>query len=587
MSKGFAAFYLTIVVLALMAGIAGSIFLVSRAQFLIIQNSVKSNQAFFAAESGIEDAVFRIKNNKKYDASYSFPLGKTNISLSVTSQSGEKIIRSTGSVLNRSQTTTAVLKTGDQTISFYYGAQVDRGGLTMSNNAKVVGNIYSNGSIEGSGSSSQITGDAWVAGSVVGQPDQQWTTQDSDFEFGLRKDDIYYLDTAQKFIPSVSKTLNKVSLYLKKVGSPPDQTVRILNDNNGHPGKTVLGSGTLTASKVTNVYSWVDVSFDPPSLLTAGQSYWLMIDVSRNDNNYWVWAKDSTDNYSQGTGKYSADWSAKTPVWNNVNGDLNFKTIMGGESPTFIDSVSIGASAHANTLSDCIISGDAYYQNIDAQTQVSGEKYPGSQDPATKDLPISLAQISEWEQGAEGGGVINGNYQPSADSVLGPVKINGNLTFPGNGTVTIAGPVWVVGNILATNNVKIKLKSDLGSGVAIVADNPADRDDQGKITLSNNTVTEDNSSGYLLFVSVNESLDPYNPAITISNNVNSTQAQSIVFALSGLINISNNAKFKEISGYGLKLNNNTQIVYEQGLINASFSTGPGAGWQIESWQETE
>ncbi|MDP3093900.1 MAG: hypothetical protein Q8N16_04015 [bacterium] len=588
--NGFAAFYLTILVLTTMAVMSTSLYALFRSRIEISKNVVKSSQAFFIAEAGLEDAIFRIKKNKKYEATYDFNAGLGSVSLSITSDGNLKTIKAVGNALQRVKAVGAVLNTESTTVSFHYGAQVDKGGIVMASNTKVIGNVYSNGSIEGAGSSSQITGDAWVAGSLAGEPDQEWTVKDSDFDFGLKKGEIYYLDTAQKFIPSVSKTLNKASFYLKKVGSPPDQTVRILSDNNGKPGKTVSGSGTLRASKVTGTYSWVDVSFDPAPLLSAGQVYWLMIDVSRDDSNYWVWGKDSSDGYTLGTAKYSSDWSVKTPVWDNVNGDLDFKTIMGGEGPTFLNNVAVGVDARANTIVQSSIGRDAYYQNIDQQTQVAGIKHPGSSDPASKGLPISLAQIQEWEAAAEAGSLIYGNYQPQSGTAIGPMKIEGDLTFPSDSQsnpVIISGSVWVTGKILASNNVKIKLKSDAGVGFAVIADNPQDQENQGKISLGNNTITEDSAGGYLLLISTNKSVNPADPAILISNNVNKDEAQSIVFALQGLIKVENNAKFKEISGFALKLENNAEIVYEEGLINSNFSTGPGSGWQTRDWQEIQ
>ena len=45
-------------------------------------------------------------------------------------------------------------------IAFHYGVQVGEGGLTMGNGSSIVGNLYSDGSVSGSGT---ITGDLIVA----------------------------------------------------------------------------------------------------------------------------------------------------------------------------------------------------------------------------------------------------------------------------------------------------------------------------------------------------------------------------------------------------------------------------------------
>lgn len=609
--KGFIAFYLAILILVLMLSIGISIFILIRGEQEILKNITKSNRAYYMAEAGIEDSIYRIIKGKKYEATNQLVVGGGIVNISISSEGDSQVIESVGEISQRLRKLKAVLSTEAISITFHYGAQVDKGGLTIQPNAKVIGNVYSNGSIIGSGSTFSfseicqsgdacITGDALVAGGVAPEPDQQATTTDSDFPFGLKIDKVYYLDTAQSFVPATSTVLNTVSFYLKKVGSPPDQAVRILSDDAGNPSGPALASGTLRGSKVTVNYSWIDVSFDSPPNLTTGQSYWIMIDVSEDDENYWIWGKDSTDAYPLGTAKYTKDWSKPGDTWSTVGGDLTFKTWMGGDI-TQIKGTWIGVDAHANSIVDSNITRDAYYQVID-NTSVYGASYPGSSDPPTKDLPISYAQIQEWEKaaccdtgtGCQAECVITpaeGTYFPADGSSLGPVKVEGDLTFPSSGTVTIEGPIWVTGKIYAANNAIIKLKEGLIAGYVLIADDPSDQLNSGRIEFYNNVITQDSAAGgKLLFISTNKSLSVDNPAIWVHNNVNMEDPpgpQSILFGLYGLMKVNNNARFKEITGYAIYLANNAEIVYESGLINTNFSSGPGGGWEIRGWEEIE
>jgi len=588
-STGFAAFYLVMVVLSVSVSIAGGLYLLLSNKVESSSNLVKSSQALTAAEAGLEDAIYRVVKNKKYDANYNLVFGPATVFLTITSQGNQKLITAAGNVLQRSRKLAVVLTMENSVVSFHYGAQVGKGGLIMGNNTQVVGNVYSNGSIFGSGDAA-ITGDVWVAGSISSLSDQEWQAENQEFAFGLKRDGIYYLDTAQGFIPSVSNILRKISFYLKKVGSPPDQTVKVFADNSGSPGTTILGTGTLRSASVANNFSWVDVNFDTSPALIIGQSYWLMIDVSRDDNNYWVWGADNNNGYTRGTGKYTNDWSSHSAVWNDIGADLDFKTYMGGEAPTYIDNLTVGVDAHVNTITDCSIGRDAYFQSIDQETTVHGSKYPNSEDPALVDLPISLAQIQKWENQAQSGGIRQSDLWLAAGGQVGPLKIEGDLYLPSadsENPAFITGPVWVTGNVYGSGNGKVKLDDNLTSGYPVIADNPSDQNTDGKIFLENNFIVEDSvAGGYISFISMNKSLDWGNPAISILNNVNKDKAGAIIFAFQGLINVENNGKFKEISGYALNLRNNAKIIYEQGLINASFSSGPGAGWKIESWQET-
>ena len=53
-------------------------------------------------------------------------------------------------------------------------------------------------------------------------------------------------DAAQSFQPSIDSPIMKVSMYLKKVGTPSDATIRIINDVSSAPGGAgdVVTTGT-------------------------------------------------------------------------------------------------------------------------------------------------------------------------------------------------------------------------------------------------------------------------------------------------------------------------------------------------------
>ncbi len=591
LANGFATLLATMLILSVVMVITVGIGFFALSQIRITRNIISSAQSHYIAEAGIEDSLYRIVKEKNYEASNTLVVGEGMATISISSEGDNIVIKSEGDVQDRVRSLETTLTIDTTKLDFYYGAQVDRGGIKIKVNASVIGNVYSNGNITGvsKGSTPAITGDAWVAGGVEPTADQEWTIQDSDFPFGIKVGNEYFLDTAQSFIPSQSKVLNIVSLYIKKEGSLSDQTVVILADDNGQPSQTSLASGTLSSSKVTTSYSWIDVSLDSPPNLIAGTTYWIVIDVSRDNDNYWIWGKDSSDAYPLGEGKYAKDWeSPGKQGWKDVGGDLNFKIWMGGVI-TYIDRIWVGVDAHTNAITNSWIDGDAYYQTIDEATTVGGTKYPASPDPPTKNLPISYAQIQDWEQAAEAGGVISGDYEALEGSSLGPIKIEGNLTFPSNSIeapVTITGPIWVTGKILAINNVHIRIQEGVSFGYPIIADNPDDQVNDGQIEFNNNVTTEDSSEGgCLLFISTNKSLDAENSAIWLHNNINKDSAQSIIFSLYGLIKVENNAKFKEITGYAIYLENNAEIVYESGLINADFSSGPGGGWRVLSWKE--
>lgn len=246
------------------------------------------------------------------------------------------------------------------------------------------------------------------------------------------------------------------------------------------------------------------------------------------------------------------------------------------------------SSGYAHTIVDVIIDGDAYYQSISGSV-VSGVSYPGSPDQATSTLPITDAMIATWESAAQAGVVISSPcpYTINSNTPLGPAKINCDLTIEGSPTVTLGGPVWVAGNIIVKNTPLIRVASSLGTtSVAVIADNPANQLESSAIELQNSALFSGSGSvgSYVLMLSQNKSAETggSEKAITVKNSVDGAL---LVYAGHGEVQIENSVNLKEITAYRVRLKNNAEVVYETGLANLSFTSGPGGGWEIKSWGE--
>ncbi len=565
---GFAAILSTMIILTIVVIVVAGLSLVTLLEQKISTNSLRSAQAYYAAESGIEDTLYRLIKGKSYATPNNFAVASSSVALTISGTSSQKTILAEGQASARWRNLQVVLNTGGQSTTFYYGVQVGAGGLIMDNNSRVTGSIYSNSSIQGNNGAT-ITGDAWVANTAL-TANQQSLTTDSDFIFGQANPNI---DPAQSFTPSTSGNLVKVSLYLKKAGSPTNKTVRLLTDDSGQPSKTLVGSGTygtLTASQVTASYGWQEITLNTPATLTSGTKYWILIDSSLDSDNYFIWGQDSSDSYGGGTGKVSQNWSAGQPTWNSASGDMAFK-VWFGSANTFLDNVAVGANAHANTITNSTVTGDAYYQTIQSTT-VGGTAHPGSADPAQESLPISQAVVDDWKAQAEAGGIIYGDYtvDAKAAATLGPKKITGNLIVSNQGDLTITGTLYVVGNVNIFNEAKVRLSSGYGANSGVVLND-------GQIMVSNGCTFFSPSAGsYLLFITTKSG-----PAISINNNSDT----AIFYAANGSIDISNNVTLKELTGYQIHLNNGAQVIYESGLASILFSSGVSGSWSVASWQE--
>ncbi len=563
---------------ALFARVAGFIRFGSR--------SILQEQAVNLAEAGVDFTIWQLNETA---GSFS---GKNDVApgqigtFSVTIEDNTattKTITSTGYVPNatspRSKKTVKVKAVVTTTsVSFRYGVQVGSLGLTMENNSQITGNVYSNGPIKGDtqGTKPTITGDAFSAAASSSTTDQQNSIQTADFTFA---DNNSREDAAQSFKPAITSPLNKVSLYIKKVGNPQDADVIIVADNAGKPDKNSLATAKLKASKVTATYGWVEVAgFDKNPQLTAGTTYWLVIDAgSTSSSKYWIWGASSDSAYIDGKGMYSPNFSAKNPIWSNANYDFNFKLFLGA-GVNKITNLNVGGNASANTIENSTIGGTAYCQTGTGNNQPCDTSQG---DPSPQDLPISQANIDQWKQDAQAGGITTGNFNPTAGAVtLGPQKITGDLILDDIGqTLTVTGTIWVQGNIDIKNNANIKLDPSFGDASGVILTD-------GWIHIDNNGQFQGSgqANSYILLLSTNNCIGipqagctHHDGAIDLHNNVTS----AIVYASEGLLHLHNGVAIKEAVAQKLQLEQGANVTYDSGLANIQFSSGPGASWQIK------
>lgn len=577
---------LVIVLAALGVVLFAVLFIVAGAQ-IYYQNAQYSNNAEKAevlAEAGVDKALNSLnKTGGAYNGEVETTLGDGSYSVTITTKdAASKEINATGYIPNKtkptSKRTVKVEVSKGVGVSFVYGVQVGEGGLQLGNNDTVLGTIYSNGNIS-MNDNNNITGDAWVAGGPQATPDQSTDcigANCTDFIFG--KVSNGQLDVAQSFKPACINTpicaiaLNKVSLKLKKIGNPSDVTVRIMGDANGIPDKNnVLTSGTLYSSLVTTNYGWIDVTFNNSATLNANTTYWIMIDTSANNTNYWSWQNDLAKSYNNGGPKWSPGWNVSNPSWNNLvpDGDLSFKTTMGGgiTSLSGDNNNVVSGNAHANTINNLTVTKDAYYKTL-TNTTVNGTKHPNSDDPPPKVFPISDSNIADWQAQASNTTLA----APVCGAAWGPGKYTGNVSLSNGCSITVKSPIWITGNLTLSNNDILRLDSSYGStsGVIVV---------DGIINLGNNNqfVGTGTGSSLLMALSTYDSIaNGGTSAIVINNNGNT----GVFYASKGILEPGNNNNFKELTAWQIKLTNNTTINYETGLSSTLFTSGPSGTYSL-------
>jgi hypothetical protein len=277
-----------------------------------------------------------------------------------------------------------------------------------------------------------------------------------------------------------------------------------------------------------------------------------------------------------------------------ANNNIVYGDIVSAGSGGLAQGVHATGSVWAHTIDDSLVDKDAHYTTILA-TIVGGVSYPGSADQATATLPITDAQIEDWKADAEASSVIastspqcsSGTYTISSDTTLDAVKINCNLMIEGNSTVVyLKGAVWVVGDIEIKNTATLRVHaSSTAKSISIIADKTTDRLTSSKITLQNNAVFVGNgTNSYIFLISQNNSSELGGSEVAINMKNNATGAL-LLYAAHGEILVENGSGIKSVTGYQIHTKNNTQIVYESGLVSILFTSGPGGGYTISSWNE--
>lgn len=524
--------------------------------------SYRSKQALNLAESGIEHAVRQLNINPNYVGEANRALGQGTFTVTVTGTGKTRVIESSGKVdpaLTRKVKVEAQLDADN--VEFFYGLQVDEGGLTMGNNSSIIGNTYSNGSIVAQ-SGATITGDVIVAGGLNPDPSTEWTTHTDNQFFATANNNR---DIAQSFITPVGGKINKVSVFLGKVGNPTSNlTVQISTDDGGKPSTSGIATSIIPFSSVGLTPSWIDATFLSAPDLVLNSKYWITLDYNSSSSvNHWNWRKDPSDSFANNTGKYASNCCSGNPTWTDAGGDLAFKVWIGG-TVNSISGLTVGSST----------SGTGWANQFN-NTNIHGSSCPNQycivDNPPQQSLPISDGVIQDWKDVSMQGGVNQGDYflDIGQSGSLGPKKVEGNLILSNSATLSVTGSLWVTGNINVSNGASIILDPGYGSSSGIIVSD-------GIINVANGATFQGTGNGsYVLMLTSRDA------KTEVSINVQNNSVGVIYYAGKSIISFANNASAKEATAWGINLDNNAVVTYESGLSNIYFSSGPGAGWKVK------
>lgn len=286
----------------------------------------------------------------------------------------------------------------------------------------------------------------------------------------------------------------------------------------------------------------------------------------------------------------------------------NGPIVGGGSSLVRGDAISAGSAGLAQGIHatgtvrahfiDAIeVDGDAYYDTEIGASVIFGTRYFPEPDQATASMPISDEVIELWESNIQnnGGTIIastdpecaGGTYVIDFDTTIGNLKVECNLEFDKNTTVVdLTGPVWAVGDV-TFKGATVRADASVGSrSVPIIAHNPTSTATSSKVSVvnSSNFYGSGVPKSYILVVAMND--DGENGGSEVAFDIgNSAQGDLLVYAPHGIVSMTNNIDLKEVTGWRIDMGNNTTVIYESGLVNQLFTSGPGGGFTISDWGE--
>ncbi len=265
-----------------------------------------------------------------------------------------------------------------------------------------------------------------------------------------------------------------------------------------------------------------------------------------------------------------------------------------------IDSITATGSAYAHSITGSTIGGNAYYYSPGTITGtiVSGTQFPGYPDSATATMPISDQMIEDWKTNITNTGTIiasssaqcsSGTYVINTNTTLNNVRIDCNVEMRKQGAstiITIAGPVWIRGNLSFSQGPDIIASSSLGSrSVQVIVDNEGNRATSSRISVNQSTVfSSGNAQSYVVLISMNEDAEDGGSTVAF-DLAQSASGKVLVYAPHGRVAMGNSISLREVTGYQIDVNNGAQVIYESGLASLLFTGGPGGGYTIGVWEE--
>lgn len=499
---------------------------------LVSYRELNRERASHFAEAGINRALYELRQDVNWTGVGETALGDGTYEVAVISAGADRTIESIGYIPEKSnfkakRKIKVTLTRSPGASSFRYGIQAGTGGLTMNSEAKVYGNVYSNGNIV-CNSNSKILGDGKAVGTITpancptgfSQPGVATSTMP---EF----DRDYWISAAEAGGATGSISYDRGVNYLGP---------KRINGNLTVAGATLIVTGPIYATGTMEFNSESKVKLD--DAFDSDGTVMLADDRIALNANAKVLRPNKTA-ILRPESDYTAQWSV-SPA---------------GSHWSALDDA-VEEPAAADTLDRIISSTNDQIDEFDF---------------ATASDATTTSEVIVWAY-ARNTAASNGD------------RLGINLVIGGAPQSEIAKALttswgWVSA-IFSFDPPLTKSQLD-GLRVRLREDRVGGQDSVEAAALYAKTTYVALNAGYIMFVS--------DRSTGQGIELNSDSKGGTFYARNALLQVNSNSEPIALTGKEILLNSNAEIFYDEGLPDQAFTSGPGGTWEIKpgSWLVVE
>ncbi|MDE1975174.1 MAG: hypothetical protein KGI49_01545 [Patescibacteria group bacterium] len=222
------------------------------ARYASARGLLYSKQSYMVAQSAVEDAIYRLKTGLNMPNSSTLTLSSGSATIKVSDTASGKNIAVSAADQSYDRNIQADIQFGTG-VSFHYGIQSGNGGFSLANSSSVTGNVFSDGTITGSGNT--IAGDVISAGpgGLISNINATGTAYAHTIEKSTAGKNAYYqtIDTSTKVNGSVCPNANCFPDSPDQSPAPlpiSDDQISQWENDAAKGGTAVCTNGTYTVS---------------------------------------------------------------------------------------------------------------------------------------------------------------------------------------------------------------------------------------------------------------------------------------------------------------------------------------------------